>query len=257
MHAPKLAMLVGSLAISMVSFGCATLSNNAQGLSVIGPPNVKVENVQGGELHSTQDKNGITVYPDPAVTDSVRIVYGSQFTTIALAKNPNTFDLFNAFAFGLPFFVDDMDNKWFNYAPVYVTVDSSANELRGISASSEDWLRESPGLRNIQALLLLGTGFAGQTNATGPIPLPFTGEHISTYALTFQAGIGVDYRKTIELFYLFRIEPSYDLSNTVDNSETDIETAQIATEDICLRYFFQKNFFLQRIVRQSVRIDIK
>ena len=217
---------------------CATIHGERQDLKIIGPTDLHVETMRGEELHTLSTTDGLTVFPDPAITDSIRIDYRNHSVTLVLAKNPSVDALIDCLPFGAALFIDDLDRKWFSYAPVYVTYDSSSNNSNSLLASSKNWIGDE-GTRSIHALFLGGIGFAGLLSNGSGLPVPLSVNHISTIALNFQAGIGIDYRKQLELFYLFRDEPSYPLSSN------DKTTATITAGELCLRYFFRGPFFIQ------------
>jgi hypothetical protein len=208
-------------------------------LDIVGPPNLQVSSTNGSPISTYRDEGGFVIMPNPAITDSLRISYENQTTTVALAKNPSALELLNYFSLGTGCLVDDLSHSWFNYAPVYVRIDSGSHGVTGISATSVNWLGESPGDRKVNALLVLGTGFSFQLSQTGGSPLPISFGNISNLLITIQAGLGIDYNKQFELFYQIRNEPSYALNNNTD------ESTEINAGDFCLRYFYQKNLFLQ------------
>ncbi len=238
MRAPTPVLLTVVLA-SMLFAGCATMFHGKPEVDIVGPPDIQVSSINGGPINAYRDEGGLVIMPNPAITDSLRISYENQTTTVALAKNPNPLELLNVLSYGTGFTVDDLSHAWFNYAPVYVTIDSGVNGVTGISASSVNWLGEKPGERSLDALLILGAGISVQINQSQGIPLPVGVENISNIYLTFQEGLGIDYRKQFELFYLLRSDPVYALANNTN------ESAEIDAGDVCLRYFFQKNLFVQ------------
>ncbi len=238
MHSSKTILLAAACA-SMLLAGCAAMFHGKPDLEIVGPPNLQVESVNGGPVQAYRDEGGLVVHPNPALTDSLRISYGNQSTVVALAKNPNALEILNIFSYGVGFAVDDLSHSWFNYAPVYITIDSSSRGVTGISASSVNWLGEKPGERDLHGLVQLGMGFSFQLNENGGIPLPIGLQRIDYPLVTFQAGLGIDYRKALELFFLIRDDPSYSITNN------NGETTEISAGDLCLRYFFQKNLFVQ------------
>ncbi len=231
-------ILVIALFASLCFTGCATMFHGKPDLEIVGPPNIQVESVNGGPLQAYRDEGGMVIHPNPALTDSIRVTYENQSTVVALAKNPSGLELLDVLTYGIGFTVDDLSHSWFNYAPVYVTIDSGSRGVTGISASSVNWLGETPGSRDLHALILLGIGFSFQLSDIAGTPLPFSVDHISNPLINFHGGLGLDYRKQFELFYLLRDEPSY-------NINTNGESNEITAGDLCLRYFFQKNLFVQ------------
>ena len=238
MHTSKTILFVAACA-SLLFTGCGTMFHGKSDLEIIGPPDIKVENASGGPIQTYRDEGGLVIMPNPALTDSIRLTYGNHSTTVALAKNPSALELLNYFSLGTGCLVDDLSHSWFNYAPVYVRIDSGSTGVTGISASSVNWLGETPGERKVNALVLLGTGFSFQLSQSGGSPLPVSFGDISNLLVNVQAGLGIDYNKQFELFYQIRNEPSYALNN--NNSES----AEINAGDFCLRYFFQKNLFVE------------
>jgi hypothetical protein len=231
--------LFATVCVSLLFTGCAAMFHGKPDLEIIGPPDVQVESVNGGPVQAYRDEGGLIIHPNPALTDSLRITYQNYSTTVALAKNPNGLELLNFLSYGIGFVVDDLSHSWFNYAPVYVTLDSGARGVTGISASSVNWTGETPGERKVDALAIFGLGLSFQLTQTGSNPLPFSFGNISTPLISIQGGLGIDYNKQFELFYLVRSESGYALDNNND------ESSVINAGDFCLRYFFQKNLFLQ------------
>jgi len=239
MYASKFTIPVAVCA-SILFAGCATMFHGKPDLEIVGPPNVQVESVNGGQIQAYRDEGGMILHPNPALTDSIRITYENHSTVVALAKNPSGLELLNYFSLGIGCTVDDLSHSWFNYSPVYVTVDSGSGGVTGISAISTNWLGESNGSRDLHALVLLGVGFSFQLENNGVTPLPFSFgiNQISSPLINIQGGLGIDYRKQFELFYQVRNEPSYAINSNGNSTE-------ITAADLCLRYFFQKNLFLQ------------
>jgi hypothetical protein len=248
MHFPKI-ILFAVACISILFTGCATMFHGKPDLEIVGPPDIKVENANGGPLMAYRDEGGMVIQPNPALTDSLRISYENQTTTVALAKNPNPLELLNFFSYGVGCLVDDLSHSWFNYAPVYVTIDSGSRGVTGISASSVNWIGETPGDRKVDALVILGVGFTFQLSQSGGSPLPVSFSDISNPWFSAQAGLGIDYNKQFDLFYQIRTESGYALDNNNDAS------AVIDAGDVCLRYFFQKNLFIQGSFGQAYATD--
>ncbi len=238
MRSPKL-ILIAAASASLLFTGCTAIFHGKPDLEIIGPPNIQVESASGGPINTYRDEGGLVIMPNPAITDSLRISYENYSTTVALAKNPNGLELLNFLSYGIGFVVDDLSHSWFNYAPVYVTLDSGARGVTGISASSVNWIGEAPGERKVNALLVFGVGLSFQLTQNSGNPLPFSFGNISNPLATIQGGLGIDYDKKFELFYLIRSESGYALNNNND------ESAEINAGDVCLRYFFQKNLFIQ------------
>jgi hypothetical protein len=235
MYSSRFAFLIVACA-AMLFTGCANMFHSKPDLEIVGPPDIQVESVHGGPLNAYRDEGGLVVHSNSALTDSLRITYENYSTSVALAKNPDALEFLNLLSYGIGFVVDDLSHSWFDYAPVYVMIDSGSHGVTGISASSLNWLGEAPGDRKVHALLLMGFGLSFQQTESGVSFLP--GE--TGYPLgSIQGGLGVDYNKQFELFYLVRSEAGYALDNNAD------ESAVINASDICLRYFFQKNLFVQ------------
>jgi hypothetical protein len=231
----------GSLATAILFSGCAAMFHGKPELEIVGPPNLEVEAIHGGKLPVHWDyAGGLSVFPDPSKTDSIRISYGNKSTTVMLAKNPSGWELLDLLSYGFAYPIDDLSHSWFSYAPVYVTIDSSARGIDNISASTSNWLGEEPGTKRPRLLLLGGIALSFEENGDGA-PVPFGSGSFPPPVLGLQAGIGVDLYKQFELFYLFRGDFTYPTSsNGYDGPST-----QINSSDLCLRYFFAKNFFAQ------------
>ncbi|HEY3876165.1 MAG TPA: hypothetical protein VGM92_11870 [Candidatus Kapabacteria bacterium] len=235
MRLTKLAIVLSVVPFLLTS--CATMFRGSRpDVEIVSSANVKVEGA-GGPAQVYRDEGGIVVHPDVARTDSLRISYGGQSTTVALAKNASGLEILNLLSFGIGFTVDDLSHSWFNYSPVYVTVDSGPSGVTAIHASSTNWLGETPGKRDLHGLLLFGTGYSFQTGSGNNIPFLFS--DLVSPLISIQAGIGIDYKKKLELLYLFRSESSYGISSDGETS------AEIDGADLCLRWFFQKNLFIQ------------
>lgn len=234
-----IAALIFLFAVSINLSGCATMFHGKPELDVVGPPGMQAQSPSGGAMMSYYDGSELILHPDPAHADSLRLTYEGHSTSVALAKNPSALEILNLFSYGIGFPVDDLSHSWFNYAPVYVTIDSSATGLNGISASSLNWLGEQAGSRSLHALIMLGMGGAFQLSPRDGIPLPFGVNRISYPVFTFQTGLGVDYAHAVELFFLFRDDPSYAISS--DNNYT----SDVSAGDLCFRYFLKNGWFAQ------------
>jgi hypothetical protein len=243
------AFLISAVLISGLFGGCATMFKSRQEIEVIGSPDIEVQNVHGGKLPGFSTGEGVIVTPDPSRTDSIKIVYGTKSTTVALAKNLSGWSFLNVFSYGVGFTIDDLNHSWFNYAPVYVTIDSSSRGLEGITASTFNWLGEPPGYERPRLLLTGGVGLTFQSTGGGAL-WPFGSGDFPTPLVNVQLGIGVDFYKQVELFILARNDFSYPLNNNGEGASAEINTA-----DICLRYFFHKNLFLQGSIGRGSATD--
>jgi hypothetical protein len=217
---------------------CASIFHGAPELQIVGPKDVRVEGMAGKNIITKEGGIGIAAFPDPSTTDSVRIIYGSQSTVVGLTKTPTGWVALDILTLGIGFPIDDASHRWFNYAPIYVDVDSSARGVTGISATTRDWFGVNASSPRPQLLVTAGTGFSylwgGSTESYSlpQFPSPF---------LTFQGGLGIDVNKKIEAFYLVRNDLDYPVG---DLGYYD-GTASIKTSDICVRYFMSKNLYLQ------------
>jgi hypothetical protein len=243
------AFLLFAVLISGLFGGCASMFRGKQELEVIGSQNIQVESVHGSKLPGYSTEDGVIVHPDPAKTDSVRIVYGSKSTTIQLAKNPSAWELLDLFTYGVGFPVDDLSHSWFNYAPIYVVIDSGSHGIDSISASTQDWLGDSPGDQRPRLLLIGGLGITFQFNGNGP-SFPLGSGNFPYPLIGAQAGIGGDLYKEFELFLLARSDFSYPLASNGEGESTTINST-----DLCLRYFFQKNLFIQGSIGRGYATD--
>ncbi|MDP4198987.1 MAG: hypothetical protein Q8922_06550 [Bacteroidota bacterium] len=234
---PRLTIATGLLAAAMLS-SCGTVFHGKPRLEIVGPRDAYVEDMGGNKLPTYQnndDSHG--VYVDRKRSDSVRIAYAGKETSVALVKQVDVAELFNTATLGVGFVLDDLTNTWFDYAPIYVTIDSNrVHGLQSVNARSDNWFGESRFERSLYFLLTGGTGVTFVTDGGSALQKGST----TFPALAFQAGLGLDYDFKLEAYILTRAEWAYPIS-----TEQHPETASLTTLDFCLRYFFAKHYYLQ------------
>jgi hypothetical protein len=225
------------LAIGPLAIGCASIFHGAPELQIAGPKDIRVETMDGKKIIAKEGGIGVTAFPDPASTDSVRILYGPHSAAVGLTKTPSGWLFLDILTLGVGFPIDDASHRWFNYAPIYVDIDSNANAV-SMSATTRNWFGVNASPSRPQLLVTAGVGYSylwgGSTaNYILPqFPSPF---------LSFQGGLGIDVNKKIEAFYLVRNDLDYPIGNVGYYDGT----ASIKSSDICLRYFIAKNLYLQ------------
>jgi len=204
---------------------------------------MQVHNAHGESLHVSLDGTERTARPDAGRDDTIVISYRGKSHSIGLAKRISPWVLLDLLSYGPGFVIDDVSRWWYSYMPVYVHVDSAASDF---SLASYNWLGEAAGSTRPSLLLLGGLGMAIHVGPPLPDIAVLLGPQFQFF-LKFQGGVGVDFNKAVEVFYLGQDEPEFDL--TPGKSILGInfgDQTEITTQSIAARVFLPKtNFFLQ------------
>ena len=231
---PKLPIVLALTALT----GCASIFRSSPpSAQIIGPNGIEVRNEHGQPLLLHHDGDEVFIYPEKGRDDSIAISYQGKTQSIGLARRMSPWILLDLLSYGPGFVIDDASRWWYSYIPVYVHSDSSGN----LDVSSSNWLGEPAARKRPELLLTGGMGIATVFQSS-PAPIsedPFP--TLPSFFANFEAGIGVDLYKKVELFYLAQDEPEYDL----EPGGNFAPSAEITSQSIAARYFVKDNFFIQ------------
>ena len=222
-----------------MSAGCASIFRSTPPrVEIIGPDDIKVSNTHGEHVQGYEEGDERFAKPDPNRDDSLVVSYHGKTHTVALAKQMSPWVVLDLLSYGPGFVIDDMSRWWYSYMPVYVHVDSTGSDF---NLSSQNWLGEPAGTTRPSLLLIGGVGLTPPSEPSffGFLRLP----------TKVQGGIGVDFNKTVEVFYLGQDEIEYDLEpgTTFLGIRLFGDQTEITWQSIAARFFLPKTsgFFVQ------------